>query len=156
MREGRPVLLNNLKKYEVISIVNVEASDMPKAMKSFLIKRKVKTILIIPIICNDTNEQLVEGFFGFSCERVGNKWDKEIKQQMKIIGFMLGNALRRLDLAKKEEEFNKVVDSKLEDWQRQRKNSSKEMEKQQLQLTKSLLMLQSISMHKQSLGVVNG
>jgi len=150
-------MLNNLKKYEVISIVNVEASDMPKAMKSFLIKRKVKTILIIPIICNDTNEQLVEGFFGFSCEHIGNKWDKEIKQQMKIIGFMLGNALRRLDLAKNEEEFNKVVNTKIDEWQQQRKSSSIEMKKQQLQLTKSLLMLQNISAHKQSsLGVTNG
>ncbi len=150
-------MLNNLKKYEVISIVDVESSDMPEVMKSFLIERNVKTILIIPIICNDTNEQSIEGFFGFSCEQVGTKWDKEIKQQMKIIGFMLGNALRRLDLAKKEKEFNKVVDSKINEWQQQRKITSREMEKQQMQLTKALLMLQNISNYKQSsLGVSNG
>ncbi len=144
-------ILNHMKKYDIMVLADIDKSDIPLELKKFLQERKVKTLLLIPIITTmkvDANNNL-QGFFGFSCECVGNDWTEELKSQMKIVSYMLGTALKRMEISKETKEVEQAITTGLNQWTKERKEREQSHAILHAQLSASLKMLQTLASNRQ-------
>lgn len=141
-------ILNNIRKYDIMVLDNIDKSDVPLDLKEFLKERNVKTLLLIPIITATSDSNLksnLQGFFGFSCECIGTEWSAELKSQMKIVSYMLGTALKRMEIAKETKSVEDVISNGLDQWTKERKEREQQHAALHAQLSSSLKMLQSIA-----------
>jgi PAS domain S-box-containing protein len=103
--------MEKLKFFEIFHVpVVAELPDEAKAEKDILEAQDIKSVLILPLISNDT----LIGFIGFDSVKEIKKWSDSDIQMLSHLGEIYGEAVTRIKFEKDLNALNKSLENKVE------------------------------------------